>query len=150
MASDFENKDDAVTPAQDAPAQEAAKPEGKHEGGRGRAKAADKEKMAADKDKAPAESKPPAEPKSVAESKPDADPAPPAEGAPVAVAEDPGAEPKKPEAPPQPSGRMFDNRRRAQGNVGKNGYALDLVELKDMSIQKLNDIAKDLGVQGFA
>jgi len=45
---------------------------------------------------------------------------------------------------------MFDNRRRAQGNQGKNGSALDLVELKDMSIQALNQIAKDLGVQGFA
>jgi len=35
-----------------------------------------------------------------------------------------------------------------QGNQ-KNG-TLDLVELKDMSIQKLNQIAKDLGVQGTA
>jgi transcription termination factor Rho len=151
LASDFENKDDAVTPGQDAAAQEAAKPEGKPEGGRGRAKAADKDKMAAaDKDKAPAESKPSAESKPFADSKPEADPAPPADGPPVAVAEEPAAEPKKAEAPQQPSGRMFDNRRRAQGNIGKNGNALDLVELKDMSIQKLNDIAKDLGVQGFA
>ncbi len=70
----------------------------------------------------------------------------------MATAEDPAAEAKKAETPAQqqPSGRMFDNRRRAQGNVGKNGNALDLVELKDMSIQKLNEIAKDLGVQGFA
>ena len=53
--------------------------------------------------------------------------------------------------PPQPAGRMFDQRRRAAGNQGpKNGSALDLVELKDMSIQNLNTIAKDLGVQGFA
>ena len=52
---------------------------------------------------------------------------------------------------PQLTGRMFDNRRRAAGNQGpKNGSALDLVELKDMSIQNLNTIAKDLGVQGFA
>ncbi|MEQ1884066.1 MAG: transcription termination factor Rho [Bryobacteraceae bacterium] len=44
---------------------------------------------------------------------------------------------------------MFDPRRR--GPNGQNrGSALDLVELKDMSIQKLNQIAKDLGVQGFA
>jgi transcription termination factor Rho len=58
---------------------------------------------------------------------------------------------KPADAPPQePAGRMFDNRRRAQGNQGKNGSALDLVELKDMSIQALNQIAKDLGVQGFA
>ncbi len=54
--------------------------------------------------------------------------------------------------PPQPAGRLFDSKRRlSQGNQGRNGgTALDLVELKDMSIQKLNQIAKDLGVQGFA
>ncbi|MBZ5604081.1 MAG: transcription termination factor Rho [Acidobacteriia bacterium] len=53
---------------------------------------------------------------------------------------------------PQPTGRLFDPKRRlSQGNQGRNGgSALDLVELKDMSIQKLNQIAKDLGVQGFA
>ena len=46
---------------------------------------------------------------------------------------------------------QFDNRRRARVQQTKNGAnALDLVELKDMSIQKLNQIAKDLGVQGFA
>ena len=40
---------------------------------------------------------------------------------------------------------------RRRGAQTKNGgNALDLVELKDMSIQKLNQIAKDLGVQGFA
>ena len=58
------------------------------------------------------------------------------------------------EAPkPEPAGRMFDARRRqgqGPGQQGRNGSALDLVELKDMSIQKLNQIAKDLGVQGFA
>src|SRR6202140_4085040 len=62
----------------------------------------------------------------------------------------------KPEAEatkPEPAGRMFDARRRqgqGPGQQGRNGSALDLVELKDMSIQKLNQIAKDLGVQGFA
>jgi transcription termination factor Rho len=51
---------------------------------------------------------------------------------------------------PQPAGRLFDSKRR-MATQGKNGgSALDLVELKDMSIQKLNQIAKDLGVQGFA
>ncbi len=72
MASDFENKDDAVTPGQDAPAQEAAKPEGKPEGGRGRAKAADKDKTAADK--AAADPKPAPEAKTAVESRPEADP----------------------------------------------------------------------------
>ena len=153
MASDFENKDDAVTPAQtpDPAPQETAKPEGKPEGGRGRAKAADK--ASAESKPAAAESKP-----AVVESKPApaAEAAPPAEAkapdvAPAAIAvEAPPAETKEAGAPPQPSGRMFDNRRRAQGNLGKNGNALDLVELKDMSIQKLNEKAQDLGVQGFA
>jgi len=149
LASDFENKDDAVTPnGQDAGTspQETPRPEGKPESGRRSKAAADKEKAAA------AEPKAAPEVKTAGESKPEADPAPPADGAPAAVAEEPASEPKKAEAAPQqqPSGRMFDNRRRAQGNLGKNGNALDLVELKDMSIQKLNEIAKDLGVQGFA
>src|SRR6202012_3683239 len=54
------------------------------------------------------------------------------------------------EGEPVPQGRLFDNKRRQQMGQAKNGAALDLVELKDMSIQKLNQIAKDLGVQGFA
>ena len=53
-------------------------------------------------------------------------------------------------AAPQPTGRLFDSRRRANQQGQSRGSALDLVELKDMSIQKLNLIAKDLGVQGFA
>jgi transcription termination factor Rho len=63
----------------------------------------------------------------------------------------PGSQQAPQQVPPLPAGRMFDQRRRAAGNQGpKNGSALDLVELKDMSIQNLNTIAKDLGVQGFA
>jgi len=143
LASDFENKDDAVNPTgQDAETvqQETPKPEGKP---RGRSKSAENpaaEKTAEPKPAAaaPVESAPPAESKASSD------------GETVATAEVPPAESKKPEAPPQPSGRMFDNRRRAQGNIGKNGNALDLVELKDMSIQKLNEKAQDLGVQGFA
>jgi transcription termination factor Rho len=50
----------------------------------------------------------------------------------------------------EPQGRMFDIRRRQGQQGGRGSGALDLVELKDMSIQKLNQIAKDLGVQGFA
>jgi transcription termination factor Rho len=136
LASDLENKDDAVTTAQEPEQaqQETPKPEGKPEG-RSRSKSA--EKVTADKAAPPAESKPAAPP---------AEAAPPADSAPAAPAETKEAEPP----PQQPSGRMFDNRRRTQGNVGKNGNALDLVELKDMSIQKLNEVAKDFGVQGFA
>ena len=36
------------------------------------------------------------------------------------------------------------------GQAGQKNGTLDLVELKDMSIQKLNQIAKDLGVTGTA
>jgi transcription termination factor Rho len=79
----------------------------------------------------------------------------PLENKPVEVKPVEPAVAEKPEgdgtALPQPAGRLFDSKRRAAGNQGKNGgSALDLVELKDMSIQKLNQIAKDLGVQGFA
>jgi transcription termination factor Rho len=38
----------------------------------------------------------------------------------------------------------------AEARRRRNGNSLDLVELKDMSIQKLNQIAKDLGVPGAA
>jgi transcription termination factor Rho len=76
----------------------------------------------------------------------DANPAeakPPVDGDAAVNTGQPGAQ--------QITGRLFDSKRRAQGNQGRNGgSALDLVELKDMSIQKLNQIAKDLGVQGFA
>jgi transcription termination factor Rho len=48
----------------------------------------------------------------------------------------------RPDGPPSDPGS--DARRR------RNGNSLDLVELKDMSIQKLNQIAKDLGVPGAA
>jgi transcription termination factor Rho len=54
-----------------------------------------------------------------------------------------------PPAPPADGKRL----RHSLGNTGqqKNGTpTLDLVELKDMSILRLNQIAKDLGVQGAA
>ncbi len=95
----------------------------------------------------PVESKPPSEEVKPAEVKPAE--AKPEEAKP---AEDAAKEaPKETAAEPVPQGRLFDAKRRhAAGQQGKNGAALDLVELKDMSIQKLNQIAKDLGVQGFA
>ena len=103
-----------------------------------------------------AEAKPPQEAKPPAEAKPAQEAVPPAEAEAAAPeAEEKPSEPKadgENAALPQPAGRMFDSKRRlSQGNQGRNGgSALDLVELKDMSIQKLNQIAKDLGVQGFA
>src|SRR6266571_1562886 len=80
--------------------------------------------------------------------KPSAEAKPPVETTPPADQTNPADLAK----PPEPAGRMFDPRRRQQGGQGlqNRGNALDLVELKDMSIQKLNLIAKDLGVQGYA
>ena len=52
-------------------------------------------------------------------------------------------------APPPPRKKHAGGRR--EHETAKNGSpTLDLVELKDMSIQKLNQIAKDLGVIGGA
>src|SRR5579862_2555329 len=142
LASDLENQDPAVTtaaetqpPAEAPKAESAAKPEG----------GTPRSKRSAEQQKVPNEPKPPAADAAPQEAKPEeikADPPTPEA--------DPGAAPTG--APPQITGRMFDSKRRlSQGNQGRNGgTALDLVELKDMSIQKLNQIAKDLGVQGFA
>jgi transcription termination factor Rho len=56
---------------------------------------------------------------------------------------------------PSQGGGQFQRRgRHSIGNTGqgsqRNSTTLDLVELKDMSIQALNQIAKDLGVAGAA
>jgi transcription termination factor Rho len=49
------------------------------------------------------------------------------------------------------SGQPHGPRRKSAGNNAKNGaVTLDLVELKDMSIQRLNQVAKDLAVAGAA
>jgi transcription termination factor Rho len=191
LASDLENKDQAVTPAENGNAEaskaEASKPEAakndvvkeappkraraeKH----GEAKHATETKATVAEPVAATESKPPApEPAPAVEAKP---PAPEGNGPEPKAPEVKPMDVKQPDVEPgqtaipqlgqqppqltgqgapqnsqQPAGRMFDNRRRAAGNQGpKNGSALDLVELKDMSIQNLNTIAKDLGVQGFA
>jgi transcription termination factor Rho len=109
------------------------------------------EKAPASAPKSAAEPKPAPESKPAADSKPAAEPKQEdGEGA-----SDDTAKPDS-DAPvaaglPQPAGRLFDSKRRAaQANQAKNGSALDLVELKDMSIQNLNTVAKDFGVQGFA
>ncbi|HTQ61117.1 MAG TPA: Rho termination factor N-terminal domain-containing protein, partial [Candidatus Solibacter sp.] len=76
----------------------------------------------------------------------------------VSAAESKTAEAKpsdaKADAKPPEQGGAPSHRKRHGGAAGaqanqKNG-TLDLVELKDMSIQKLNQIAKDLGVTGTA
>jgi transcription termination factor Rho len=73
---------------------------------------------------------------------------PPAEVKPPA--DPPAAAP--PEAQPIPPGMHPGQHRRKQLAQGvKNGTpTLDLVELKDMSIQKLNQVAKDMGISGAA
>jgi transcription termination factor Rho len=67
------------------------------------------------------------------------------------------AEAKPAEAAPPPSGTHLSDtgpgaqRRKHAAQNAKNGTpTLDLVELKDMSIQKLNQVAKDMGISGAA
>ena len=142
-----------------------------------RAKAAERaEAKTAAEAKPPAEAKPTVEVKPPAEAKPDVAKPEVAEVKPPAAAPEVAPPPASPPAPASaptavsgsapplsgsapaetkepeiPQGRTFDPKRRhQQAGQAKNGAALDLVELKDMSIQKLNQIAKDLGVQGFA
>jgi transcription termination factor Rho len=72
----------------------------------------------------------------------------------AAVENKPAASPQPDERPPAPPPQERRGRH-SIGNTGqqnqKNGAAtLDLVELKDMSIQNLNQTAKDLGVAGAA
>ncbi len=95
---------------------------------------------------------PPAEPKPAPEAKPDGK-------APVAAAPPPAPEPKplpveSPVVPPpiELLGNLGQQRRKQQAaQSAKNGTpTLDLVELKDMSIQKLNQVAKDMGIAGAA
>jgi transcription termination factor Rho len=83
----------------------------------------------------------------------------PAKPARESSASTPPGETKAAEARPadQPAeqvsgGGMGHHRRKPQGAHGvKNGTpTLDLVELKDMSIQKLNQVAKDMGIAGAA
>jgi len=88
-------------------------------------------------------------------------PTPPPQPAPPAAEPKP-AEPKPPEAlaappPAEPSVALSGpaaaaHRRKSQAAQSvKNGTpTLDLVELKDMSIQKLNQVAKDMGIGGAA
>jgi transcription termination factor Rho len=178
LASDFENQDQSIAPNGEAevikaaaekvePVKEAAKPETPH---RSRAKSAEAKAATEAKATAVVEAKPVSEAKAPETKVPETKPA--AETKAAEAKPEPEAKPAeaKAEAPksdgakidgtkaddavaglPQPAGRLFDTKRRAAMNQGKNGgNALDLVELKDMSIQNLNTVAKDFGVQGFA
>jgi len=100
---------------------------------------------------------PPAEPKPAVESKPvAAPPPPPAPVAPPVAGAPPAAPPPPPEAKPAeiPLEQMHPGQQRRKQQTAqsaKNGTpTLDLVELKDMSIQKLNQVAKDMGIAGAA
>jgi transcription termination factor Rho len=111
----------------------------------------------------PAETKPAAEAKPAevkpADAKP-SDPKPvdskPADGAPQEVAdgsaEPAAAKPAEDGAKPEEHAGLPHRKHRGgiPGQGQKNSNTLDLVELKDMSIQKLNQTAKDLGVMGTA
>jgi transcription termination factor Rho len=108
--------------------------------------------------KAPAEAKPPVESKPP-ESKPAEQPAaaPPASDPKPAAAAVPPPAAAAPLADPAssiPLEQMHpgQHRRKQQAaQSAKNGTpTLDLVELKDMSIQKLNQVAKDMNIAGFA
>jgi len=103
-------------------------------------------------DSKPAEAKP--DPKPVAEARPPAPPPPEPPKPPAAEAKPPAppADPPAATAPPAGDGALLGHRRKAAGAQGvKNGTpTLDLVELKDMSIQKLNDIAKGMNIAGAA
>ena len=174
MASDIENQDPAVTPAEDTqqPIAEAAVPAANQDAAAPAETPKESSAKAPARDQTPRETRKPREHKNSGEHKhqdnrqqenrsqsdargnvepPKQAAPPPAEAA--APVETPSAEPPaagaEPQAQPQMTGRLFDPRRRA-GQQGNKGNALDLVELKDMSIQNLNNIARDLGVQGFA
>src|SRR5579859_5293081 len=143
-ASDLENQDPAVTTAANGD------PEGINSEAESAKSGAVKEAAPRPKPDARA---PRGESKSAAEPKPAAEKTEGERTGAEAVAEGAEAKPEAEAPKPEPAGRMFDSRRRqgqGPGQQGRNGSALDLVELKDMSIQKLNQIAKDLGVQGFA
>ena len=64
----------------------------------------------------------------------------------------PYLKPKEETAPvPAPQGgRKRHGGGQGLGQAARNGSTLDLVELKDMSIQKLNQVAKDMGISGAA
>ncbi len=132
----------AVAPPLALPPALAAPAEAKPAEARAESKPVETRPVAADP-KPPAEIKPAPEqpkdpPKAVVETKPAAT-EPPAAVPPAAV-------------PPVDGGLHGGHRRKAAGAQGvKNGTpTLDLVELKDMSIQKLNEIAKGMNIAGAA
>jgi transcription termination factor Rho len=91
-----------------------------------------------------------AEPKPAAESKPAGESKPPE---PKPAVEAPAAEAPAAAVETAAPGLLGPGHHRRKPNIQgvKNGTpTLDLVELKDMSIQKLNQVAKDMGIGGAA
>ena len=94
-----------------------------------------------------AELKPATEPKPVAEPKPPTPP--PAEAKPI---ETKAVDPPAASTPPDIIGHPGHQRRKQQAaqNAKAGTPTLDLVELKDMSIQNLNQVAKEMNIAGAA
>ncbi len=104
--------------------------------------------VSAEKSAAPPAAPPAADPPAAAEA-PKATEAPKAVEAPRPAIETPKPAIEPPAKAPDPHPQGITSAR--PDRPTKNGApTLDLVELKDMSIQKLNQIAKDLGVLGVA
>jgi transcription termination factor Rho len=110
-------------------------------------------------DAKPVEAKPAAEPKPTAENKPVAELKPATETKPVSALPPPPTTTVPAPAAEAPTGPLGPQEthlgavRRKQGSAqaAKSGTpTLDLVELKDMSIQKLNQVAKDMNIAGAA
>jgi transcription termination factor Rho len=108
-------------------------------------------------DAKPVEAKP-AEPKTAAEPTPAAEAKPAADGKPVTpplapptTAPPPAVEPPAPPLAPQEAHLGAQRRKQGSAQAAKTGTpTLDLVELKDMSIVKLNQVAKDMNIPGAA
>src|SRR5262249_20506338 len=114
------------------------------------AKSAEPPKAAAEAPKPAAEA-----PKPAAEAaKPPVDGPPAAPPAPPVTTAPPAAAPPAATTPGgvEPEGHLGQLRRKqGAAQAAKQGAStLDLVELKDMSIQKLNQVAKDMGIAGAA
>jgi transcription termination factor Rho len=121
------------------------------------AKPAAEPKPAAEAKPAAAESKPPAvDPKPAAAAPPPPSPPPasatPSTGAGTPPTGAPVPPPPASDGPPPIEGHLGAQRRKqGTAQAAKTGaITLDLVELKDMSIQKLNQVAKDMGIAGAA
>jgi transcription termination factor Rho len=139
-------------PAEKPPAAETEKPAGASSVANEKPHAEKPERHPRAEAKAPA-SKPPAETRAAEvkaveakmEVKPPAAPA-------AVVSTPPPAPPPSPEPAAGPPENLGQQRRKQQAaQSAKNGTpTLDLVELKDMSIQNLNQVAKDMGIAGAA